>query len=764
MAVPTMDATGLDTSDALFKNGAGGSAPMPMDDPPQTEGEASDQVSLVDDHRLLKLHQTAVSQATTYLTTVKTSWDRSYRAFRNEHFAGSKYLSEPYKGRSKTFRPKTRAAVNKMLASTAKALFATGDVVAVAPENEADPGQTVSASLKQELLNYRLSRNARRNGIPWTMTALGARLNSAITGICASKQQWLYREEEVDPGSEDSIHPETGELIAGQAPRTEIILDRPDILLFPSENVLFDPNCDWTAPAQSSAYLVLLYPMNLGDALTLVRSNQGQGMNIPWRDISETELKSAVSSTGPSETTGTRAARNGGKDPVAQATGEFAPCWLAETFMRVDGQDVVFWTINNTKIISDPVPVRDAYPEQHGERPVIIGYASVDAHRPYPMSPVESWQPLQQEANDVANLRLDHMKQVVAPPVKVKRGRKVDLTQVQRRAQNSVVMLQDMADVEWAEVPDVPPSSYQETNYINADFDDLAGIFNSGSVQTNRAMNETVGGMRLLSGDANTVADLNLEIWVETWVEPALFQVLRLEEFYESDAKVLAIAGERAKLWEKFGVDAITDEMLLAESTLSIKVGVGASNDPQSRLQNFMMAAQAAQGVLMPFVQGGMLKVIPNGEEIMNTIFGAAGFKDGGDRFFQVEPMDPSQQPNPAAMEAQNKAKELELKDKKIQSDAVLKDRDLKVKGAQAALSFHDAQEQRMAEMLKERMRSHAEIEKADLEAHHGAANLGRTHAHDRNMLADSVMGETLKTIFNPPPPPKAPGASAGAQ
>jgi hypothetical protein len=27
--------------------------------------------------------------------------------------------------------------------------------------------------------------------------------------------------------------------------------------------------------------------------------------------------------------------------------------------MRVDGQDVVFWTINDTKIISDPVPVRD---------------------------------------------------------------------------------------------------------------------------------------------------------------------------------------------------------------------------------------------------------------------------------------------------------------------------------------------------------------------------------------------------------------------
>jgi hypothetical protein len=102
--------------------------------------------------------------------------------------------------------------------------------------------------------------------------------------------------------------------------------------------------------------------------------------------------------------------------------------------------------------------------------------ASVDPHRALSDVAGRIWQPLQQEANDVANLRLDHMKQVVAPPVKVKRGRKVDLTQVQRRAQNSVIQVQAMDDVEWAEVPDVPPSSYQETNYINADFDDLAGI------------------------------------------------------------------------------------------------------------------------------------------------------------------------------------------------------------------------------------------------------------------------------------------------
>jgi hypothetical protein len=429
--------------------------------------------------------------------------------------------------------------------------------------------------------------------------------------------------------------------------------------------------------------------------------------------------------------------------------------------MRVRGEDMVFWTINDNLLLSDPVPVEQAYPEFHGERPVVIGYGSLDPHRAIPMSAVESWQGLQQEANDAANLRQDHIKQAVSPPAKVKRGRKIDYTAVQRRGQSGIITVQEMDDIEWAEIPPIPSSSYEEDNQRNADFDDLAGVFNSGSVQTNKALNETVGGMRLMSGDANSIADFDLEVFVETYAEPVLFQLMRLEEFYETDEKVLQIAGHRAKLWQKFGTDAITDEMLLAETTITIKVGVGANNDPQSRLNNFMMANGAAQQALMPFVQGGMLKIIPNGEEIANTIFSAAGIKDGAERFYQIVPQDPSQQPNPQMLEAQNKAQDLQIKDKKVKADSMLKAVDLQQRGKQATLSFEDARQQRIADMVKEQMRSKAEITRATLEAHHDATSLGREHAHDRNMHADGVMGDLIKHVMMPPPPPKAPGEGA---
>src|SRR5437763_213882 len=150
--VPGIDATGLDTSDALTKKGAQ-AAPEPADD----QGDSpSGNVSHVDDNHLLRLHQQAVEQGTRYLSgSIKQGWDRSYRAWRNEHSLGSKYLNAAWSGRSKTFRPKTRSAIRKNLASAAKALFGTGDVVAVTPQNDADQGQTVSATLKQELMNYR---------------------------------------------------------------------------------------------------------------------------------------------------------------------------------------------------------------------------------------------------------------------------------------------------------------------------------------------------------------------------------------------------------------------------------------------------------------------------------------------------------------------------------------------------------------------------------------------------------------------------------
>ena len=63
---------------------------------------------------------------------------------------------------------------------------------------------------------------------------------------------------------------------------------------------------------------------------------------------------------------------------------------------------------------------------------------------------------------------------------------------------------------------------------LNADFDDLAGNFSIGSVQTNRSLGETVGGMKMMTSNANAAGEFDLRIFVETWVEPTLRQIVKL--------------------------------------------------------------------------------------------------------------------------------------------------------------------------------------------------------------------------------------------
>jgi hypothetical protein len=575
--------------------------------------------------QLLSIVREAEAQSTSYLTSfVKAAWERSYKAYRNEHFATSKYQTPRYRSRSKLFRPKTRSAVRKNMASAASALFATVDAVQVTAQDTGDPIQLAAASIKHELLNYRLDRTSGKNAIPWFLTAMGAHQSAQISGICCSKQFWIYEEDEDG----------------------KRLMDRPECVDIAPENVLLDPNADWRRPAQSAGYLILRWPLAVWEIQKHMRGERQD--ETQWLQIDEKELES-IASAQPNDAMAVRRAREGGSDSQQAAmSGPFRIVWCYENFIRIDGVDYSFWTLGKERLLSIPRPVAELYPAFDGERPVVIGYGAIEAHRVFPMSPVESWQPLQQEANDVANLRLDQMKHVVNPVAKVRRGRQVDLEQVQRRSPDGVLLLQDVTDVEWDRPPDVPASAYQEANYINADLDELAGAFSMSSVQSNRQMNETVGGMKLMSGAAGSVTEFDLRVWIETWVEPVMWQLLRLIEIYEDDPTVLAIAGEKAQLYERFKTTHVTEEIIKADVTLRVSVGLG-NSDPMQGLAKLSQAAQIAGNILGPFVEMGVARIRPNTKEIVNEVFGKAGYKDAGERFFYIE--DESQPPQPKGEE-----------------------------------------------------------------------------------------------------------------
>lgn len=623
-----------------LENAAGADAENP-------DGIAGGQEHALD---FLDLTRQAETQAMLYVDQAnRRAWSDSLRAFHNDHFIGSKYTKPDFRARSKLFVPKTRAAVRKDNAAVAASLFNSIDAITCLPGNESDRRQKGAAAVMTELVNYRTDRTSGKAAFPWFLVSLGARQDALLTGICLSKQYWKQEfrkagKETVSTPDEDGVHVQ----------RTRDVytldIDRPDMLLIPPENVVIDPAADWTNPAQSASFIIVKYPMTVEE----VRKKQAAPIN-PWLDVAEGILQTSQESA-TNDMAAIRRAREGGLDRFDEAkTGTtFKIVWVYEVFMRVEGEDWTFYCVGSKAYLTKPRPTRDVYPEQYGERPLAMGYGSLEAHRIFPMSPVESWQPLQNEVNDLRNLRLDATKQNVMPIAKVVRGRQIDLDQLKRRSTGSAIMVQDKDDVTFEGAPPLGEHVVAISHELEIEFDDLAGVQNYGNVQQSNALGKTLGGLKLAAGSANALQEFDIRVWIETWATPALAQIVRLEQYYENDVTVLGLCAERAQLFQKHGIDKINDEFLEQEISIRVSVGLGAG-DPQQRLAKFQSAASIVAPMLAQTKEFQTGQVELDWEAISTEVFGGAGYRDGGRRFFKINdapPQNPMQDLQTQALQA----------------------------------------------------------------------------------------------------------------
>lgn len=599
-----------------------------------------------------------------HLRTVEKPLNRAYRAWQNLHASDSKYLGPAWRGRSRVYIPKTRAAVRKNLATAAASLFSTEDVVNISAQFEDDPQQRATAAVIKADLDYRLTRSSAVSGIPWYLISMGGCLDAQLTGVTVSKQYWEYMEVptgKMETRQEPIMDPRTGQvalddmgaplLTEVEVPVMRTVKDRPMIDIIPIENVDVDPAAPWYNPVQHGRWFRCRYPMGLSDARALMRSNGKHGSKHAWLDVPDDVL---LKGRQDDERGSSRRTREGGGDRYedSQGGGHLDIIWISENFIRIDGKDYHFWSVGRHAYLSEVKEVHEVYPELNGERPYVMGVAQLDTHRVFPQSPVETWQPLQLEINDIANLRLDTLKRSIAPLTVVKRGKNVDLAAVQRRGQpDAIVMVDSVDDVLFQPTPGPSGASYTETSVNNALFDELSGTFSTSSVQSSRQLNETVGGMRLMSGAANAVSEFDLRMWLETWVEPVLRQIIHLIRFYESDERILAIAGQNARVWTRFDYMPSIDDFEQTEVSLRVNAGIGAL-DPMQKLQKFKFAMEMLAPVMPMAQQKG---ITPNIEAIIEEVMGAAGFRDGR-RFFEFGEA-PQQQPDADALKVMEEIK-----------------------------------------------------------------------------------------------------------
>lgn len=554
----------------------------------------------LDDTKALELARDAYTASTTYFdSSIRVGVESAMRQFRSEHPMGSKYRSDANASRSKIFRPKTRAMVTRAEATAAEAFFATKDAVTILPWDEDNQDEIVSAEVNRALLDYRLSGKHPKRCVPWYLTVLGAYQEAWVNGVVCSRQYWEFDRKKS--------------------------IDRPRCDLTPIENIRFDPAARWDDPVNSSPYFIELVPMYVKDVKAKAAD---ENLARRWIVLSDGDLQAATSQRWDS----TRQARAGQQrsDPQTQpnAITDYTIIWVHRNIVEWNGEDYFYYSLGVEKILSKVMPLVQEF--WHGRRPYVMGYCAIEAHRIYPSSPVMQTKDMQQEANDVVNLRLDNVKFVLNKRYFVRRNAQVDLRALTRNSIGSATLMKDPEkDVKVVDYADVTASAYQEQDRINVDFDEIGG-FSSGSVQSNRKLNETVGGMNLLAAEGSTIGNYRLRTFVETWAEPTLGQLMQLEQKYETDETVLALAGRRAPNYQRYGQGRAVNAFLDKELSLSVDVGFGPTN-PTFQLERFMQAMRQFKEILADEV---LQKAGIDVEEVKKEIFGKLGYRDGR-RFFQ---------------------------------------------------------------------------------------------------------------------------------
>lgn len=571
----------------------------------------------------LRLAKDAFKRSTTYAeNNYRMKWEDGLRMFNSQHPRDSKYNSDAYKYRSRIFRPKTRSVIRKHEATAAAALFSNPDVVSLDPINPDDAGQVASAGITKELLQYRLTNS--KKGIPWFITSVGAFQDAMTVGVCASFQYWDYQTETRTVKKQVEFQGQTIELeLEEEFP----VVDKPCCELLSIQRIHFDPAAKWYDVVGTSPYVILELPMYVQDVLDYMDSGYGRG-GAKWKRMTEKELLQARMPTDDP----VQQARDGKQEnpeAVTSSVSDFDVVQVHLNFITQGGKCHAFYSLKDIALLTEPVPLRELFPI--GEIPVTVGFCVLETHQAMPDGLAQLGGQLQSEANEIANQRLDNVKFVLNKRWFVRRGSQMDVESLLRNVPGGVSMVTDVEkDVKESNWADVTASSFQEQDRLNADFDDLeGGGLNSSSVMTNRRLNETVGGMKMMTQGANMLTEYTFRVWVETWVEPTLRQLVKLEQKYESDETVLAIAAQRAKAWQHYNQSPDLDRLLDQELTLSVNVGMGAT-DPEARFQRFMQAA----GAYTSMVKEGPQDL--NLPEVRKELFGLAGFKDSM-RFFSPQ-------------------------------------------------------------------------------------------------------------------------------
>jgi hypothetical protein len=581
-------------------------APVTATDPEEDDDAASDEGGGDDgddeDERDEDINWLARAQAAYLASTsfadqnYRKKLEDSLRAFNNQHPSDSKYNSETFRKRSNLYRPKIRTVIRKNEAALCTALFSNLDLIECTAANPSDQNEIVSAEVMQQLLQERLTVS-----MPWYQFVMGSMQDASNQGWVICHSYWKHI------------------AYTSRAGEYKVREDKPCQELVPLENFLFDPAAAWYDIVGTSPYLIHAIPMYVGAVKERMKMPDPKGRK--WKELSEDDILSQGRGLDQSEST--RTARTGmADDPTQQQRGvrDYDIVWVFRHIHREAGEDYEFYMLGRNHMLTEPEPLEDNV--WFGERPYVVGTCMLETHKPIPNSLATLLRPLADEANDLQNQSSDNMKFILNKAWFVKRSANVDTTSLVRNVPGRVTMVndpdKDVKEVNW---PDLPASVSLEKNRNDQDFDSLAGSFNPMMLQATRNPRESYRTVNAVQTPAMMMTEYTLMTLVQTFLLPVLRQLVLMEQHYETDQVLLALAGQRAQLLQKYGVDKVTDAILEKKMTVNVNLGMGAT-DPTMKQQRLQAVLVLISQLTKQPIPGLDLQAV------MKELFALAGYRD----------------------------------------------------------------------------------------------------------------------------------------
>lgn len=625
---------------------------------------------------------------TFYRQGYQTQHLNSSYLFKNRHEPGSKYYHSAYRNRSKIFRPLTRMAARSWEADVASALFMNDDYMHVSARNVADQDAEKAAAVIKEIVNLRLDKN-------WYTTCIGAAQDSFINGPAIAKVYWLH--ETAKTTRDEPEVDEMGNLIGIQTITEEkVISDEPVIEVLLPENFIFDPTARWDNVIGTAKYFVHRKMLSVDEVR--VRMNAGE-----WNLLSDGEILTCRWAM--EDDAVMQSKRGEGKpDPINNDNADtlYESVMVNEVFVRREGIWYTYHMMGTSFMLEDPVLLEERY--HHGRIPFAYGSAMIESHNNIADSKTHIGGELQRAVNEVSNQRVDNVKLALNKRYLVRRGATIDLKQLTSSSPGSVIFTSDPgADIVPQEVNDVTGSSYEETQRLTMEMNEVQGTFSGQAVANNRELNETVGGMKLLSNAATKIVDFDIRTFVFTWVRPVLELYMLTIQYYENDQTIMAIAANNSAYFPRLKLEDLTDDIMTKQLELKVDVGMGAT-DPVQRVNTLMY------GVTQVLSLPGMAENL-DPKAVGSAIFAALGQGDGS-KFFPnlaknyVEEQKAPPPPNPLVLAAQEEAKgrvqEAQIKaDQAMQIEQMRLAADRELKLIEMALNAETAGKGNQIDILK---------------------------------------------------------------